>query len=164
MNRAHYNATCVRFSRPLRCFWLTSRLQSSREPIYGGKRVSYWARQSRHAVVDDSVRVLRQMGSLAIPYLTNQLTLKDGPLQKSWLWIWPRLPTAVRARIPTDWIAVAVNCLEIEPSPSATQNSSHKYPKHRIRPFLGFPSSDTLGCFITHILTFISIRHQKSLP
>src|SRR5438093_426475 len=48
----------------------------------------------------DSVRVLRQMGSIAVPYLTNQLTLKDGPLQKSWLWIWPRLPTAVRARIP----------------------------------------------------------------
>ena len=82
------------------CLLLTTRIHSRREPTYGGKPVSYWARQSRHAVEDDSVRVLRQMGSIAVPYLTNQLTLKDGPLQKSWLWIWPRLPTAVRARIP----------------------------------------------------------------
>jgi hypothetical protein len=68
------------------CLWLTSRFHARREPTYGGKPVSYWARQSRHAVEDDSVRVLRQMGSTAVPYLTNQLTLKDGPLQKSWLW------------------------------------------------------------------------------
>jgi len=82
------------------CLWLTTRNHSRREPSYSGKPASYWARQSRRAVLDDSVRVLRQMGSVAVPYLTNQLTLKDGPLQNSWLWIWPRLPTAVRARIP----------------------------------------------------------------
>ena len=55
------------------CVWLTPRLHSRREPTYGGKPVSYWARQSRHAVEDDSVRVLRQMGSIAVPCLTNQL-------------------------------------------------------------------------------------------
>src|SRR5262245_1553075 len=82
------------------CLWFTTRNRSRPEPAYGGKPVSYWARQSRHAVVDDSVRVIRQMGSTAVPYLTNQLALKDGPLQKSWLWIWRKLPTAVRARIP----------------------------------------------------------------
>ena len=82
------------------CLWLTNHLHSRREPVHGGKPVSYWARQSRHAVVDDSVRALRQMGSIAVPYLTNQLTLKDGPLQKSWLWIWAKLPTAVRVGLP----------------------------------------------------------------
>ena len=82
------------------CLWLTTRNHSRREPSYSGKPASYWARQSRRAVVDDSVRVLRQMGSVAVPYLTNQLTLKDGPLQKSWLWIWARLPTAMKARFP----------------------------------------------------------------
>jgi len=82
------------------CLWFTTRIQSRREPTYGGKSVSYLARQSRHAVEDDSVRALRQMGSIAVPYLTNQLTQKDGPLQKSWLWLWPKLPTAARARFP----------------------------------------------------------------
>jgi hypothetical protein len=70
------------------CLWLTTRIHSRREPTYGGKPVRYWARQSRHAVEDDSVRVLRQMGDIAVPYLTNQLTLKAyslallGPLAK----------------------------------------------------------------------------------
>src|SRR5437016_7199270 len=32
------------------CLWLTTRIHSRREPTYGGKPVSYWARQSRHAV------------------------------------------------------------------------------------------------------------------
>ena len=82
------------------CLWLTTRIHSRREPTYGGKPVSYWARQSRHAVEDDSGRALRQMGGIAVPCLTNQLTLKDGPLQKSWLWIWARLPTAMKARFP----------------------------------------------------------------
>ena len=82
------------------CLLLTTPIHSRREPTYGGKPVSYWARQSRHAVEDDSVRALRQMGGIAVPCLTNQLTLKDGPLQKSWLWIWARLPTAMKARFP----------------------------------------------------------------
>ena len=47
-----------------------------------------------------TVRALVQMGAMAVPYLTNQLTLKDGALQKSWLWIWAKLPTAMRARFP----------------------------------------------------------------
>ena len=32
--------------------------------------------------------------------LRGQLTLKDGPLQKSWLWVWTKLPTAMKARFP----------------------------------------------------------------
>jgi hypothetical protein len=80
--------------------WLTTRLDSRNEPTYGGKPVRYWARQSRHAVEDDSVRVLRQMGAIAVPCLTNQLALRDGPIAKSWLWIWSKLPTAMTARFP----------------------------------------------------------------
>jgi HEAT repeat protein len=49
-------------------------------------------------VDDDALRALRQLGAAAVPCLTNQLTLNDGPLQKSWVWIWPKLPAAIRGR------------------------------------------------------------------
>ena len=81
------------------CLWLATRSHSRPEPTYQGKPVSFWTRQSRHAVEDDSVRVLVQMGAVAVPYLTNQLTLEDGALQKSWLWIWARLPIAMRSQL-----------------------------------------------------------------
>src|SRR5437867_6553382 len=71
---------------------------SRHEPTYRGILVGHWARQSRHAVIDDSVRVLQEMGAEAVPYLTNQLTMRDGPLQRAWLWIWPKLPAVIRAR------------------------------------------------------------------
>src|SRR5438045_9611405 len=82
------------------CLWLASRSHSRPEPTYQGKTVRFWTRQSRHAVEDDSVRVIVQMGAVTVPYLTNQLTLKDGALQKSWLWTWAGLPAAMQARFP----------------------------------------------------------------
>ncbi len=46
------------------------------------------------------MRVLRQMGAAAVPCLTNQLALRDGPLAKSWLWIWAKLPKTMTVRFP----------------------------------------------------------------
>ena len=80
--------------------WVATRVYSRPEPIYQGKPVSYWARQSRHAVDDDSMRILAKVGAVAVPCLTNQLALKDGALKRSWLWTWAKLPPAMRARLP----------------------------------------------------------------
>src|SRR6266567_2579849 len=78
--------------------FVTVSLLSRPEPTCAGKPVRYWARQSRHAVEDDSLRTLIQMGAAAVPCLTNQLSLKDGLFKKSWLWIWPKLPPVIKTR------------------------------------------------------------------
>lgn len=82
------------------CTFLVLQLTSRPEPMYDGKPLRYWAKRSRHAQVDDSVRILTQMGAVAVPCLTNQLTFADGPIQKARLWIWSKLPTAITSRLP----------------------------------------------------------------
>src|SRR5437016_5123654 len=80
------------------CVFLLIHLSSQPEPMYEGIPIRHWTRQTRHAVEDDSVRTLVQIGAVAVPCLTNQLALKDGPSQKAWLWMWPKLPNFVRSR------------------------------------------------------------------
>jgi HEAT repeats/PBS lyase HEAT-like repeat len=74
--------------------------RAPKEPVYRGKPVSYWTRLSRHAIQDDSVRVVRAIGPAAVPCLTNQLRLRDSPLKKALLWLWPKLPRAIARHFP----------------------------------------------------------------
>jgi hypothetical protein len=63
------------------CLLVTINQPAQPEPTHVGKPVRYWARQSRHAVDDDSLRARIQIGAVAVPCLTNQLVLMDGSIR-----------------------------------------------------------------------------------
>ena len=72
-----------------------------REPVYQGKRESFWINSLNRP--DAGERDLEQWQSLgpdAVPLLLKVVERGNGPLHAPYAWIWPKLPVALRNRCP----------------------------------------------------------------
>ena len=72
-----------------------------REPVYQGKRESFWINSLNDP--DAGKRDVRQWQSLgpdAVPLLLKTVERGNGPLHAPYAWIWPELPLALRNRCP----------------------------------------------------------------
>jgi hypothetical protein len=81
------------------------------EPIYDGKRLSYWLNQHPDFLTGSLRGTVEQIlatsprsitaDSNAVPFLTKALTTDNG-FGASWYrdWLWPKLPASLRMRLP----------------------------------------------------------------
>jgi hypothetical protein len=72
-----------------------------REPVYQGKRESFWINSLNNP--DAGKRDVLQWQSLgpdAVPVLLKIVERGNGPLHAPYAWIWPKLPLALRNRCP----------------------------------------------------------------
>lgn len=80
-------------------FFLLKILARPSEPIYQGKRLSYWIAHLDGAEAGASRDAIRDIGSPAVPYMLDQIRLAHSAGQRFFALIWPRLPIVFQRRL-----------------------------------------------------------------
>jgi HEAT repeat protein len=70
------------------------------EPMFQGKSASYWVRSLGNPDLRWTVEPWMTMGSNGVPYLAKGLELRNSPVGKVFLGLWPHLPKAVTNCLP----------------------------------------------------------------
>lgn len=95
------------------------------QPLPGVKPMRGWEGLLCTQGIDQAAR-WKEIGPQAIPYLAASLNRRNSIANKAYLKLWPRLPRALRTRLP-----VPINALEVD--------------KHACDALLGFPEDESVA-------------------
>lgn len=74
-----------------------------REPVYQGKRVSFWFKKyvaSFTPAREHAMEAVAELGPEAIPYLSRMLRKTESPVGRTYRTLWPNLPASVKRWLP----------------------------------------------------------------